>query len=196
MKQVFLLVFLISINLCSTAQEQSITIQGKIVDENGNPISDVHIINLASSEKDISLRNGVFTLEVFPCDSLVLSHISYFSKVFSVHSLLVNPELILEAKNVNIQEILISPNQKTDLDRANENIQKIDWDPRPQPMDNYTESERAKQFMDENNRVMRTEASSVSLLRFSVGDMLGKWKKKRERRKLSGEYRHKKSRRK
>lgn len=182
MKQV-LLVILILISFCSVAQQERITIQGKIVDQNGEPVSDVYIINMVTNEKDISLKNGIFTINISPTDSLVLSHISYFRKMLKANSLLLDPLVTLESENVNIQEVTVSPEQKSDLDFANENIQQIEWDPRPQPGDDYSASEKANRLMTENNRVMRTEASSVSLLRFSIGDILGKWKKKRENRK-------------
>lgn len=182
MKQV-LLVILILISFCSVAQQERITIQGKIVDQNGEPVSDVYIINLVTNEKDVSLKNGIFTINISPTDSLVLSHISYFRKMLKANSLLLDPLVTLESENVNIQEVTVSPEQKSDIDFANKNIQQIDWDPRPQPGDDYSASERANKMMTENNRVMRTEAASVSLLRFSIGDILGKWKKKRENRK-------------
>lgn len=182
MKQV-LLVILILISFCSVAQQERITIQGKIVDQNGEPVSDVYIINLVTNEKDVSLKNGIFTINISPTDSLVLSHISYFRKMLKANSLLLDPLVTLESENVNIQEVTVSPEQKSDIDFANENIQQINWDPRPQPGDDYSPSERANKMMTENNRVMRTEAASVSLLRFSIGDILGKWKKKRESRK-------------
>ena len=187
MKQV-LLVVLILINFCSIVQEQRIVIQGKIVDAKGEPVSDVYIVNLVSNEKDISLKNGVFTIKISPTDSLAISHISYFRKVVSVHSLLINPVITLESENVNIQEITVSPEQKSELDLANENIQQIEWDVRPQPGDAFTESERVNYLMTENNKVLRTEASSLTFTRFSPGEILGKWKKKREWRKNSREF--------
>lgn len=182
MKQV-LLVILILTSFSSVAQQERIAIQGKIVDQKGVPVSDVYIINMVTNEKDISLKNGIFTINISPTDSLVLSHISYFRKMVKGNSLLLDPLITLESENINIQEITVSPEQKSDLDFANENIQQIDWDPRPQPGDDYSASERANKLMTENNRVMRTEASSVSLLRFSIGDILGKWKKKRKNKK-------------
>ena len=183
MKQV-LLVTLILTSLGSIAQQERITIQGKIIDQKGEPVSDVYIINLVTNEKDVSHKNGIFTINISPSDTLALSHISYFRKMLKGNALLLNPLVTLESENVNIREITVSPEQKSDLDFANENIQQINWDPRPQPGDNYSASERANRMMTENNRVMRTEASSVSLLRFSIGDILGKWKKKRAKRKV------------
>ena len=178
-----LLATLILTALYSIAQDKRMVIQGKIVDAKGDPVSDVYIINLVSNEKDISGVNGVFTIKIFPTDSLVLSHISYFRKIITANSLLLNPVLTLESENVNVEEVTVSPEQKSDMDNAMENIQQIDWDTRPQPGDGFSEADRVNQTMTENNRVLRTEASSVSLLKFSIGDMLGKWKKKRQRRK-------------
>lgn len=182
MKQ-FLLSTLILSALCSVAQEERMTIQGKIVDSNGDPVSDVYIINLVSNEKDITLENGIFTIRIFPTDSLVLSHISYFRKIVTAHSLLVNPVVMLESEHVNIKEVTISPEQKTDADKARKNIEEIDWDMRPQLGDGFTESERVNETMKEHNKVMRAEATSVTFFKFSIGDLLGKWKKKRKKRK-------------
>ncbi|HPF51805.1 MAG TPA: hypothetical protein PK335_09535 [Draconibacterium sp.] len=187
MKQVLLVAFIL-ISLYSIAQNQRITIQGKIVDMKGEPVSDVYIVNLITNEKDISLANGIFTIEISPSDSLVLSHISYFRKIISAYSLLQNPIITLELEDVNIQEITVSPEQKSELDLANKNIQQIEWDVRPQPGDGFTESERAKNLMSENNSVMRSEATSLSFFSFSIGDILGKWKKKREQRRASKEF--------
>lgn len=187
MKQVLLVTFILT-SLYSIAQEQRFTIQGQIVDTKGNPVSDVYIVNLASNEKDISLENGTFTINVSLADSLVLSHISYFRKIISTYSLLQNPIITLESENVNIREITVSPEQKSELDLARENIQQIEWDVRPQPGDDFTESERAKNLMSEHNSVLRAEASSLSFFSFSIGDILGKWKKKREQRKASKEF--------
>ncbi|WP_167615295.1 hypothetical protein [Maribellus sediminis] len=182
MKHLLLATLLLS-GLCSLAQEKRMTIQGKIVDARGNPVPDVYIINLVSNEKDITLNNGVFTIKIFPTDSLILSHISYFRKVVTANALLLNPVVTLESESINVEEVTVSPEQKTDADNAFENIEQIDWDPRPKVGDGFSEADRVSQTMKENNRLLRTEAASVSLLKFSVGDMLAKWKKKRQRRK-------------
>ena len=187
MKQVLLFALILT-SLYLVAQEQRFTVQGKIVDSEGQPVSDVYIVNLVTSEKDISTKSGIFTINVSPNDSMVLSHISYFRKVVLVNSLLLNPVVILESEHVKIQEITVSPEQKSELDLANKNIQQIDWDVRPQPGDGFTESERAKYLMSENNRVLRTEASSVSFLSFSPSDVLSNWKRKRAHRKETRQF--------
>lgn len=158
-------------------------IQGKIVDAKGEPISDVYIVNLLSQEKDISLKNGVFTLKILPTDSLLLSHISYFRKIVSATQLLRNPVITLESESIHVEEITVSPEEKSAAEIVSQNLNVKEWDIRPQPGDDFSELERAKQTMAEHNSVLRSEASSVTFLRFSIGDILGKWKKKRERRK-------------
>ena len=71
MKQVLLAILILS-GLYSIAQEERMTIKGKIVDMKGEPVSDVYIINLVSNERAITLNNGVFTIKIFSTDSLIL----------------------------------------------------------------------------------------------------------------------------
>lgn len=184
MKQLLLATLILSC-LFSIAQDEPITIQGKIVNKKGDPVPDVYILNLVNYEKDISLENGVFTIKISPTDSLLLSHISYFRKVVSATSLRLNPVITLESESVNVEEITVSPEEKSAADIVGQNLNVEEWDIRPQPGDGFSESERAKQTMAEHNSVLRSEASSVTFLRFSIGDILGKWKKKRQRRKKS-----------
>jgi len=138
---------------------------------------------MVSQEKDISLKNGVFTLKILPTDSLLLSHISYFRKIVSATSLLQNPVITLESESINVEEITVSPEDKSAAEIVSQNLNVKEWDIRPQPGDGFSESERAKQTMAQNNSVLRSEASSLTFFRFSVGDMLDKWKKKRKKRK-------------
>ncbi|RIJ46256.1 hypothetical protein D1614_20000 [Maribellus luteus] len=182
MKQLLLASFILS-GLCSMAQDERMLIQGKIVDAKGAPVPDVYIVNLLSHEKDISLKNGVFTLNILPTDSLLLSHISYFRKIVSATQLLRNPVITLESESIHVEEITVSPDEKSAAEIVSQNLNVKEWDIRPLPGDGFSESERAKQTMAENNSVLRSEASSVSLLKFSVGGMLEKWKKKRKKRK-------------
>ncbi|MFV0591363.1 MAG: hypothetical protein ACK5M7_08265 [Draconibacterium sp.] len=182
MKQLLLAILILS-GMCSLAQENRMVIQGKIVDVKGHPVPDVYIVNMVSHEKDISLKNGVFTLKILPTDSLLLSHISYFRKIVNATSLLRNPVLVLESESINVKEITVSPEEKSAAEIVSQNLNVAEWDIRPQPGDGFSESGRAKQTLAQNNSVLRSEASSVSFLRFSIGDILGKWKKKRQRRK-------------
>jgi len=183
-KKILLAIFILS-GLCSIAQEEGISIQGKIVDTKGDPVSDVYIINLVTHEKDITLENGVFTITISPTDSLVLSHISYFRKIITATSLLLNPLVTLEGESLKIEEITVSPDQVPDEERVRENLQQDKWEINPLSGDGFTESERAKMFISEHNSVMRSEATSLTFFRFSIGDILEKWKKKRKVRKNS-----------
>ncbi|MDX1285666.1 MAG: hypothetical protein R3182_11665, partial [Draconibacterium sp.] len=170
------------------AQQEKFQLQAKVVDKNGQPISDVYIVNLVSREKDISRPNGIIDIRVSSSDSIVLSHISYFRKVVKVHTLLINPVVVLESENVNIGEVTVSPEQKSQLMQAQENLKDIkefDFPLRPKIDE---ESNPVNELMTEHNRVLRTEASSITMIRFTPGDVLNKWKKKREKKKKSREF--------
>ena len=170
------------------AQQEKFQLQAKVVDKRGQPISDVYIVNLVSQEKDISRPNGIIDIRVSSSDSIVLSHISYFRKVVKVHTLLINPVVVLESENVNIGEVTVSPEQKSQLMQAQENLKDIkefDFPLRPKIDE---ESNPVNELMTEHNRVLRTEASSITMIRFTPGDVLNKWKKKREKKKKSREF--------
>ncbi len=163
--------------LCSItfAQEQKFLIEGKIVDETGNPITDVYIVNLNNHDKDVSHPNGIFAIWVSPGDSLILSHISYFRKIVSVHTLLINPIITLESENVDIPEVRVSPIQRSDVDRANQNLMFLEDYKAPVRMRvQDEESEPVSTLVTEHNSIMRSEASSVSLVRFSPSENIGK----------------------
>ena len=166
------------------AQLKPFLVEGQVVDQMTKPIPDVYVVNLNSHEKDISRENGVFSIWVNPADTLILSHISYFRKKISVHSLLVNPIVVMVAEDINIPEIQISTNLITDKERAEQNLEflneyevqnfsKIDVENDPDPV---------RDIMTENNELMRSEASSVSIARFSPSESLSilysKFKKK------------------
>lgn len=161
-------VVLFCLSLCAMAQtDNEILIQVQVVDPNGTPIPDVYIVNLRTQEKDVSLHNGVFTVWVTPDDSFAVSHISYERKIVSANSVLINPKIVLESENVSIKQVNVSANQKSDMERAMENIEQMKLDMRTQPDDNLTESERVQQTVTANNRLERTSAGMLSLLKFS-----------------------------
>ncbi len=163
--------------LCSVtfAQEQKFLIEGRIVDKQGNPVTDVYIVNLNNHDKDISHTNGIFALWVSPGDSLIFSHISYFRKIVSVHTLLVNPMVTLESEHVDIPEVRVSPDQLSDMDRASQNLQFLDEYKAPVKIRMQDEeSEPVTTLMTEHNSLMRSEASSVSIIRFSPSENIGK----------------------
>lgn len=174
MKTLFTILFSV-LFLTSLGQIKRFLIQGQVVDQNDEPISDVYIVNLDNHEKDISHHNGVFSVWVSPSDTLVLSHISYFRKTVSVHALLVNPKVQLISENVDIKEVTVSPEQTTDIDRAENNLSFIN-EYRP-PLKMRMKSEEVNPVeatVTEHNDLMRSEAASLSLVRFSPSENIGK----------------------
>nr|WP_319997507.1 hypothetical protein [uncultured Draconibacterium sp.] len=181
MKTIFTILLSI-LFLTSFGQIKRFLIQGQIVDQYDYPISDVYVVNLNNHDKDISLKNGVFSIWVSPGDSLVLSHISYFRKIVSVHALLVNPKVELVSENIDIQEVVVSPEQTTKADKAKENIAFMkDYSPPVKFRMAEEETNPITTIMTENNDLMRSEASSLSIVRFSPSENIGKlftlWKK-------------------
>lgn len=169
-----LISLLMTLCLSSSAQLKRFLVQGQVVDQNNNPISDVYIINLSNHEKDVSLSNGVFSFWISPTDSLVFSHISYLRKIVSVHTLLVNPKVQLSSENVDIQEVRITPEQQSDYDRANKNMGFLQSYEAPAFVKINDETTPVEIIMTENNDLMRVEAASLSLVRFSPSENIGK----------------------
>ncbi|HYQ57473.1 MAG TPA: hypothetical protein VEP89_09000, partial [Draconibacterium sp.] len=166
MKTLFSIFFLLLV-ITSSGQLKKFLLEGQVVDQENNPISDVYVVNTDNHTADISRENGEFSMMVSHGDTLVLSHISYFRKMVSGYALLINPKVEMISQDVDIPEIVVSPNQPTNAERAGENIHQIDWDRRPLPEDNFTESERLEQAAIANNRVRRSEAAYLSIFEFS-----------------------------
>jgi hypothetical protein len=182
----FICVFVV---LISSAQDKEFNLQGQVVDSKQNPIPDAYIINLRNSVKDVSRSNGVFGVGVLPGDSIVISHISFLRKVVTVHQLMINPIVQLDLDTINIRPVNISASQRSDYEKALKNMESIEFDFRPQPDDNYTETEKMQVLMNTEDRVQRTASSSLSLVRFSpseeIGKMFAKRKKKKEAKQFS-----------
>ncbi|WP_163321889.1 hypothetical protein [Draconibacterium mangrovi] len=181
MKTIITILFSI-LFLTSFGQIKRFLIQGQIVDQNDNPVSDVYIVNLDNHDKDISQKNGVFSVWVSPGDSLVFSHISYFRKITSVHTLLVNPKVELVSENVDIPEVVVSPEQVLEIDKAQENLAFMqEYRPPIKFRMAGEESDPVTTIMTQNNDLMRSEASSISIVRFSPSENIGRlfthWKK-------------------
>ena len=102
---------------------------------------------------------------------------------------MVNPVVQLEIDTINIRSVNVSASQRTDYEKAMTNIQRIEFDFRPSPEDGFTESERMKVLMQSEDEIQRVSASSVSLVRFSpseeIGKLISKRKKKKEARQFS-----------
>jgi len=187
MKYNFTLFLLLTV-FAVTAQKTEFTLQGRTTDQTQNPVADAYIVNIRNSQKSISTGNGIFELRVIPSDTLIVSHISFLRKVVTVYELLVNPTVVLETDTVNIKTINVGGSRKTDYDAAMKNISSIQFDPRALTDDSFTPTERTKELMKTENRVLRTEASSISLVSFSPSEVIGKWAEKRKKRKEISQY--------
>lgn len=164
-------------------------IQGKIVNQKDEPVSDVYIVNLVTNEKDISSSDGVFTIRVLPTDSIILSHISYFRKIVPMHEILLDPIIKLYSENVDIPEVTVTPEQKSDIDRANKNLEFLDeYKPTTKIRMQQEEAEPVTAIMTEHNDQMRVEASSISLVRFSPSENVGKLFTKLKKKNYSNDY--------
>lgn len=185
MLPLFLILF---VSYSSFSQEERFQIEGRITNEQGNPIADAYVINYRTYDKYVSLENGVFNIWVLPGDSLIISHVSFHRKVVKVYELLLNPYIKLKLDSINIKEVYISPNQKTENQIAQENVAdikiqnfpvytKIDDDPDP-----------VSEMATEHNKILRSEASSISIVRFSPTNIIGKLIEKGKKRKKSDQY--------
>jgi hypothetical protein len=181
----FICVFVV---LITTAQDKEFKLQGQVVDSKLNPVSDAYIFNLRNSVKDVSRINGVFEVGVLPGDSIVISHISFLRKVVTVHQLMINPIIQLDLDTINIRPVNVSASQRSDYEKALKNMESIEFDFRPQPDDNYTESEKMQVLMNTEDRVQRTAASSLSFVRFSPSEEIGKMFAKRKKKKEAKQF--------
>ncbi len=187
MKQFILSVFVL-FSYYSFSQEKEFLLQGQIVDRNNNPISDGYIFNERSSVKSVSKDNGVFDVLVLPGDSIIISHISFIRKLVSVHQLMVNPVVQLDLDTVNIRPVNISASEKSEYEKAMKNIESIEFDLRPQPDDEYTESERMTNLLNTENQVERAYSNSLNLMQFSPSEEIGKLISKRKKKKAAKQF--------
>ncbi len=87
---------------------------------------------------------------------------------------------------INIKQIDIYNQRKTDIELAKENIQEINFDPRPHDNDTYTEAGRMRQLLNTENKVERAAANSLTY-QFSPSEIIGKIIDKINLRKKSNE---------
>lgn len=187
--RLFLLLILVFAFTGSFAQQEEFHLQGQVVDANKNPVGDALIFNERSTRRYVSGNNGIIDVLVLPGDSIIITHISFIRKVVTVHQLMVNPIVQLDIDTINIRSINVSASQRTDYEKALKNMESIEFDFRPQPDDNFTEAEKMQVLMNTEDRVQRAASSSVSLVRFSpseeIGKMFAKRKKKKEAKQFS-----------
>lgn len=187
MKLILLLIIVFAC-LSSAAQQDVFYLQGQIIDQNNNPIGDAYIFNERSSVKTVSRTSGIFDIKVLPEDTIIITHISFIRKVVTVYELMVNPIVQLELDTVNIKSINVSADKMSDYRKAMENIDRIEFDFRPQPDDAYTETERMKNLFNTENQVERAYSNSLNLLQFSPSEQIGKLIAKRKKKKEAKQF--------
>lgn len=187
--RIFLFLLFLGLSSVASAQLKTFLLEGQVVDQNNKPIPDVYVVNLSNMEKDISRSNGVFSFWVAPSDTLVLSHISYNRKKISVTSLLVNPIVRLQSESVDIPEVRVSPDQLSDIDRANKNLQFMqEYKPVVNMRMKQEEADPVSTVVTENNDLMRSEASSINIVRFSPSEQIGELFTKLKKKDYSSTY--------
>lgn len=170
----------------SFAQQEKFLLQGRVIDQAGKAVSDVYIVNLNTHEKDISHTSGIFAIWVLPDDSLVFSHIAYYRRVVTVNSILLDPDVTIVSEHVNIPEVIVNPEQKTEMENAKANLEFLNDFKAPGFVKiDSNDNDPVSATMRENNSVLRSEASSISIIRFSPSVVLSTLinnKQKRDRR--------------
>jgi hypothetical protein len=136
----------------------------------------------------VSRDNGIFDVMVLPGDSIIITHISFIRKVVTVHQLMVDPVVQLELDTINIRSINISASERSDYEKAMKNMEKIEFDFRPQPDDAYTETERMKNLLNTENQVERAYSHSLNFLQFSPSEEIGKLISKRKKKKAANQF--------
>lgn len=187
MKRLFLIIFLFTA-FNSFSQDKEFYLQGRVLDKNNKPIADANIFNERSSIRNSSTRNGVFDVLVLPGDSIIITHISYIRKVFTVHDLMVDPIVRLELDTVNIKPVNISASEMSDYEKAMENMERIEWDFRRQPDDEFTETERMKNLLNTENQVERVYSHTLNFLKFSPSEEIGKLISRRKKKKEAKQF--------
>jgi hypothetical protein len=184
MKILLLLFLLFTVLISEAQQKEQFLIEGQLVGQDGLPVEDAYIFNFRETDKYVSRANGVFKIWVQASDSLAISHISYLRKVVSVFDIMMSPIVTLVKDSIYLKDINVSPSQRTEREIAMRNIKSIDFDFRTNPNDLYTDDgEQMQEMLKTHNRVERSAASSVSIVRFSPSEIFGNIRKKRQQKK-------------
>ena len=101
---------------------------------------------------------------------------------------MVNPVVQLDLDTVNIRPVNISASEKSEYEKAMKNIESIEFDLRPQPDDEYTESERMTNLLNTENQVERAYSNSLNLMQFSPSEEIGKLISKRKKKKAAKQF--------
>jgi len=186
--KLLLLTTLVFSALLAAGQDDLFRLTGKIVDNQLRPIPDAYIINFRDVNQFISNANGEFNIWVQRGDSLMISHVSYYRKKVYADSVKNKPVIQLKLDTINIMHVNIFSKPRSEEAFARENINSWEFSIIPSPTEAFTEKERIQNVLNSENKIMRSEASSVRIATFSPSSQLGKVLKWIKRRKKSNEY--------
>jgi len=108
---------------------QSVTVKGKIYEENGQPISNIVIINQRTKSGAFGKPGGVFEISCEKTDTLTLTSLGYFSRSIcmrdSALKTVYHVELFLEPRSYTLpQAEIFAPR---DLESINKDIQSLGY---------------------------------------------------------------------
>jgi len=174
-----------------SGQDEFFRLRGKITDSHFRPISDAYIINYRDYKKIVSNTDGEFNIWVKRGDSLMISHISYYRKVVYADSVRYHPVIQLKLDTINILHVNIFSEPRDEETFARKNINSWEFSIKPSPTEAFTEKERMQNIVSSENKVMRSEASSLRIATFSPSEQIGKLVKLIRRRKKANEFSNK-----
>ena len=138
---VIILILLFSCNIEKVyTQDNPITLKGRIVDENGHPITDISIVEVNNKANTITNENGYFNITLNQSEYyyLIFMHISYETKKLKIkngeNNLMVRmflkytdiPEIIIDGKAFNtLRERLDFLNKKNKNPSLNSSIESL-----------------------------------------------------------------------
>lgn len=113
----------------TSVHSQSITVKGKIYEENGQPISNIVIINQRTKSGAFGKPGGVFEIVCEKTDTLTLTSLGYFSRSVCMKDSLLKStyyvELFLEPRSYTLpQAEIFAPR---DLETINQEIQSLGY---------------------------------------------------------------------
>ncbi|MBN1822185.1 MAG: hypothetical protein JXR31_11455 [Prolixibacteraceae bacterium] len=174
-----LLLTIIVIFPLTVFSQEAYMMEGRILDPLSNPVENAYIINFRNLSAYATNKKGQFSLPVMEGDSLIINHVSFLQKKIYARSARVYADIYLEYDTVQVPEIVVSPGPDKDSTALQNTMELI----RSAGLTLYKRMDPStnlvSQTMIENNAVLRSEASSISIVSFSPSSVVNKIKKKK-----------------
>lgn len=153
--------------LAAYSQNEKIRLTGQLKDKQGNPVEDAYVINFSDQVGINSNKQGFFSLWVNKGDSLMIIHISFLRKKIYSDSVLFNPEIVLEPEVFQINNINVFSKLK---EQPGEVSEFLDFEKYPIKLKfglSDSEVRKMNDIATRENKIFRSEATSVRILKFS-----------------------------